>query len=111
MPDPRKTTVDDLNPFDIGCRVTFKRPASSQTGRPVVTAKLIGVRHAQYMRGNMPRQGYMLTVEYASAPWPYGSKNRDEHGPLPANYPIEVGTVWRESPVPDLSQMWEDEVG
>jgi hypothetical protein len=74
-------------------------------------AKLIGVRHAQYMRGNMPRQGYILTVQYASAPNRSWSKNRDEHGPLPANYPIEVGTVWRERPEPDYSDMWEDELG
>lgn len=111
MPDPRNTTVDDLNPFDIGYRVTFKRPASAQSGRSVIVGQLLGVRHAQYMRGNMPKQGYILTVEYASAPWPYGSKNRDEHGPLPANYPIEVGAVWRERSQPDLSETWEDEVG
>lgn len=111
MPDPRNTTVDDLNPFDIGCRVTFKRPASADWARPLVVAKLIGVRHAQYMRGSMPKQGFMVTVEYTSGPWPYGRKNGDEYGPLPANYPIEVGTVWRERPEPDLSEMWEDEVG
>lgn len=104
MPEPRKTTVDDLNPFDVGCRVTFRRPASSQ-GRPVIVGKLLGARHATYTRGNMPRQGYVLLIEYASAPWPYGGKNRDEYGPLPPSYPVEVGTTWRERPEPDWSQM------
>ena len=103
MSYPRRTTVDDLNAFDIGCRVTFQRPASTD-GRPVIIGKLLSVQVAPYLRGNIPRDGYIVVVQYASRfSW---SMNRDEFGPLPSRFPITVGETWVEK---DLSDTWESQ--
>ena len=97
MGEQRKTTVDDLNAFDSGHRVTFRRPASTP-GRPIIVGKLLSVRESSYMRGNMPRLGYMIRVEYAGTKYA-SSKNIDEFGPLPSSFPIEVGPKWREKEI------------
>ena len=102
MGEQRETTVDDLNSFDIGHRVTFRRPAS-MAGRPVIVANLLEVGRMPYSRGNIPRIGYSLTVQYASRP--NYTPNRDQFGPLPGNFPIAVGPKWR---IKELETDWSE---
>lgn len=89
----RDTTVDDLNQFDIGRRVSFRR-AGGGAGRPEILGKLLSYRETSYMRGLMPQRGFMVRVEYARAP--FGSSTIDEHGPMAANHPITVGPPWHD---------------
>lgn len=98
--DERDITVADLNQFDVGHRVRFKRSPNGH-GRPIIMGKLLGFSETKYERGNMVKTGMMIYVGFGSR---FGGTNDDSFGPFPMSWPIWVGKPWI-----DRAPNWEEE--
>lgn len=94
MPYPRDTTVEDLNKFDIGCRITLRRPMAEPGTRAVLVGKLLSIEETTKLKGMMPKPAYRLLLELPG----YYSSTEESFGPFSPNHPVEVGTAWIDRP-------------
>jgi len=82
--------LSEVTDDDIGHAVTVPRPASYNGGRRNFTGKLISFTRRPNPMG---RAEYLLTLEYGG---PSYNRDREQFGPLPGNYPIQVRHLWRD---------------
>ena len=83
--------LSEVTEDDIGHAATIPRPASYDSGRRKFTGKLVDITRR---RNAMGRAEYLLTLEYGG---PSYNRDREQFGPLPGNYPIEVRHLWRDT--------------
>lgn len=95
MPSPRDTTVDELSDFDVGCRITLRRPVAEPGTRAVLVGKLLSIEETTKFKGMMPKPAYRLSLELPG----YWSSTEESFGPFSPNHPVKVGTEWIDRPV------------
>lgn len=100
--EARNLTAADLTEFDRQHWVTFARPASGGSGRPIVNGILTDIRVEFYTRGNMKRSGLTITVGFPSK---WGGLNKESFGPLAERHPVTVGAKWVARARPE----WDEE--
>lgn len=98
----RTVRVDELDASDVGKRVRFRRPAA-ETGRPVVSGRLDMLEPAVFIRGNVPRPGFILTVSHQNR---WGDSKRESYGPVSATFEVTVGGEWV-----NRHPTWDGELG
>lgn len=98
MDAERLIRADELTRDDLRRFVRFKR-FGSEVGPPEIRGWLMAVERATYTRGNIARLGYVLTLGSRRSS---GRLDTAAYGPVPANYPVHVGSMKRaESRDPD----------
>jgi len=88
--------ISEITPDDYQHSVSFRRPASAVSTRPRISGRLTSVRGA---RNHLGQMSYVVMVEHPSR---YGIPNHDTFDNLPGNYPLTVGSLWR-----DKRQPWD----
>lgn len=89
----RSCRADELDAYDIGRRITFKRLHSDTYDRPTISGRLIAVRRITYLVGYVHRQGLELVIGF---PRRMGGENRDTISPVPLAHQVRVGPQMRE---------------
>lgn len=100
MPHPRETTVDDLNQFDIGCKIRIPRPPGEAAYPPFIIGKLLAIRPTTMHKGMMPRAAAELRLLVPG----YFNNRAEVYGPFLGTHPVTVGQAWVERP-----SRWERE--
>jgi len=106
MGEPRTTTLDDVTAFDYGHPVRFQRTEPDYRGVRVAHGLLASVTEATYLKGMMPKPGFIVKVAVSESAMNSLGTGYEDHGPLPASHKIEIlpksraGAGWKPGSLP-----------